>query len=102
MREQKFCKRCLTWVLVLMMTLSLLPVSALAADGEEIGEASAGNLNLTVGFKVRMNPKSGEQIDKVCSDGETLDVDPDIYTSAYIRPYIEVDGTEFEAPNSPR
>lgn len=34
MREKKFGKRCLTWVLVLMMTLSLLPVSALAADGE--------------------------------------------------------------------
>ena len=33
MREKKFGKRCLTWVLVLMMTLSLLPVSALAADG---------------------------------------------------------------------
>lgn len=31
MREKKFGKRCLTWVLVLMMTLSLLPVSALAA-----------------------------------------------------------------------
>ena len=34
MREKKFCKRCLTWVLVLMMTLSLLPVSAMAEDGE--------------------------------------------------------------------
>lgn len=34
MREKKFGKRCLTWVLVLMMTLSLLPVSAMAADGE--------------------------------------------------------------------
>ena len=34
MREKKFGKRCLTWALVLMMTLSLLPVSAMAADGE--------------------------------------------------------------------
>lgn len=34
MREKKFGKRCLTWVLVLMMTLSLLPVSALAEDEE--------------------------------------------------------------------
>ena len=34
MREKKFGKRCLTWALVLMMTLSLLPVSALAEDGE--------------------------------------------------------------------
>lgn len=31
MREKKFGKRCLTWALVLMMTLSLLPVSAMAA-----------------------------------------------------------------------
>lgn len=34
MTEKKFGKRCLTWVLVLMMTLSLLPVSAMAEDGE--------------------------------------------------------------------
>lgn len=34
MREKKFGKRCLTWVLIMMMTLSLLPVSAMAADGE--------------------------------------------------------------------
>ena len=34
MREKKFGKRCLTWVLIMMMTLSLLPVSALAEDGE--------------------------------------------------------------------
>ena len=34
MREKKFGKRCLTWALVLMMTLSLLPVSAMAEDWE--------------------------------------------------------------------
>ena len=34
MREKKFGKRCLTWVLIMMMTLSPLPVSALAEDGE--------------------------------------------------------------------
>lgn len=34
MREKKFGKRCLTRALVLMMTLSLLPVSAMAEDGE--------------------------------------------------------------------
>lgn len=34
MREKKFGKRCPTWVLIMMMTLSLLPVSAMAADGE--------------------------------------------------------------------
>ena len=38
MRETKFGKRCLTWVLVLMMTLSLLPAGALAEDGEESDE----------------------------------------------------------------
>lgn len=41
MREKKFGKRCLTWVLVLMMTLSLLPVSAMAEDGEELDENAA-------------------------------------------------------------
>ena len=40
MRETRFGKRCLTWVLVLVMTLSLLPVSALAEDGEEPDEAA--------------------------------------------------------------
>ena len=102
MSEKKLGKRLLTWVLVLVMMLSLLPIGILAADGEEGGETSAGNLNLTVGFKVRMNPKSGAQIDKVCNDMDTLDVDPNIYTNVYIRPYIEVDGKEFKAPNSPR
>lgn len=102
MSEKKLGKRLLTWVLVLVMMLSLLPIGILAADGEEGGETSAGNLNLTVGFKVRMNPKSDAQIDKVCNDTDTLDVDPNIYTNVYIRPYIEVDGKEFKAPNSPR
>lgn len=101
MSEKKLGKRLLTWVLVLVMMLSLLPIGILAADGE--GEAtSAGVSGLTVGFKVRMNPKSGAQIDKVCDDTDTLDVDPNIYTNVYIRPYIEVDGKEFKAPNSPR
>lgn len=38
MSEKKLGKRLLTWVLVLVMMLSLLPVSTLAADGE--GEAA--------------------------------------------------------------
>ena len=42
MREKRFGKRCLTWVLVLMMTLSLLPVSALAEDGEVVLAPVAG------------------------------------------------------------
>lgn len=96
MREKKFGKLFLTWLLAATMVLTLLPVGMLAADGE----ASAGNLNLTVGFKVRMNPKSGNQIDKVCNDTETLDVDPDIYTSAYIRPYLVVDGRPYVIPQT--
>ena len=102
MREKKFGKLFLTWLLAATMVLTLLPVGMLAADGEEGGEASAGNLNLTVGFKVRMNPKSGAQIDKVCDDTDTLDVDPNIYTNVYIRPYIKVDRREFAAPTNPR
>ena len=102
MTEKKFGKLFLTWLLAATMVLTLLPVGMLAADGEEGGEASAGNLNLTVGFKVRMNPKSGAQIDKVCDDTDTLDVDPNIYTNVYIRPYIKVDRREFAAPTNPR
>lgn len=101
MREKRFGRLFLTWLLAATMVLTLLPVSMLAADGE--GEAtSAGVSGLTVGFKVQMNPKSGAQIDKVCNDTDTLDVDPNIYTNVYIRPYIKVDGREFAAPNSPR
>ena len=100
MREKRFGRLFLTWLLAATMVLTLLPVSMLAADGEEIGEASAGNLNLTVGFKVRMNPKSGAQIDKVCNDTDTLDVDPNIYTNVYIRPYLKVDGNVYTPPQT--
>ena len=100
MREKRFGRLFLTWLLAATMVLTLLPVSMLAADGEEIGEASAGNLNLTVGFKVRMNPKSGAQIDKVCDDTDTLDVDPNIYTNVYIRPYLKVDGNVYTPPRT--
>ena len=100
MREKKFGKLFLTWLLAATMVLTLLPVSMLAADGEEGGEASAGNLNLTVGFKVQMNPRSGAQIDKVCNDTDTLDVDPNIYTNVYIRPYLKVDGNVYTPPQT--
>ena len=101
MREKKFGRLFLTWLLAATMVLTLLPVGMLAADDE--GEAtSAGVSGLTVGFKVRMNPKSGAQIDKVCNDTDTLDVDPNIYTNVYIRPYIKVDGREFKAPTNPQ
>ena len=100
MREKRFGRLFLTWLLAATMVLTLLPVSMLAADGEEGGEASAGNLNLTVGFKVRMNPESGAQIDKVCNDTDTLDVDPNIYTNVYIRPYLKVDGNVYTPPQT--
>ena len=80
MREKRFGRLFLTWLLAATMVLTLLPVGMLAADGA--GEAtSAGVSGLTVGFKVQMNPRSGEQIDKVCNDTDTLDVDPNIYTN---------------------
>ena len=119
MSKKKFGKQFLTWLLAATMVLTMLPVGILALDapGEEVEdgevvpapvagveeeEAAAGDLKLTVGFKVRMNPRSGVQIDKVCFDGETLDVDPSIYAKVYIRPYLVVDGNEFEAPTHPR
>ena len=99
MREKKFGRLFLTWLLAATMVLTLLPVSMLAADGE--GEAtSAGVSGLTVGFKVQMNPKSGAQIDKTCNHTETLDVDLDIYTNVYIRPYLEVDGKVYTPPRT--
>ena len=99
MREKKFSKLFLTWLLAATMVLTLLPVGMLAADGE--GEAtSAGVSGLTVGFKVQMNPRSGAQIDKVCNDTDTLDVDPNIYTNVYIRPYLKVDGNVYTPPQT--
>ena len=99
MREKRFGRLFLTWLLAATMVLTLLPVGMLAADGE--GEAtSAGVSGLTVGFKVRMNPKSGAQIDKVCNDTDTLDVDPNIYTNVYIRPYLKVDGNVYTPPQT--
>ena len=99
MREKRFGRLFLTWLLAATMVLTLLPVSMLAADDE--GEAtSAGVSGLTVGFKVQMNPKSGAQIDKVCNDTDTLDVDPNIYTNVYIRPYLKVDGNVYTPPRT--
>lgn len=38
MREKKFGKRFLAWVLTMVLTVSLLPLSALAEDGQELDE----------------------------------------------------------------
>ena len=68
--------------------------------GREVTSTEYKDLNLEVGFKVRMNPKSGSEPDKICKDTETLDVDLDIYTSAYIRPYLVVDGNVYKPPKT--
>ena len=99
MREKKFGRLFLTWLLAATMVLTLLPVSILAADGE--GEAtSAGVSGLTVGFKVQMNRKNSPEPDKVCKNAETLDVNLDIYASAYIRPYLIVNGEVYTPPQN--
>ena len=99
MREKKFGRLFLTWLLAATMVLTLLPVGMLAADDE--GEAtSAGVSGLTVGFKVQMNRKNSPEPDKVCKNAETLDVNLDIYASAYIRPYLIVNGEVYTPPQN--
>ena len=105
-------KRLLAYFMATIMVIGLLPASALAyeAPAEESNAGSVQLLpaapveetgaNFTVGFKVQMNPKSGSEPDKICKDTETLDVDPSIYTSAYIRPYLEVDGRPYVIPQT--
>ena len=102
-------KKFLALVMTLSMVLSLVPMTALATEGvtktcqycgTEVKSTEYKDLNLEVGFKVRMNPKSGSEPDKICKDTETLDVDLDIYTSAYIRPYLVVDGNVYKPPKT--
>ena len=110
-------KKILALVLTLAMVLSLLPATALATEGvteetqadtqveqedggREVTSTEYKDLNLEVGFKVRMNPKSGSEPDKICKDTETLDVDPSIYISAYIRPYLKVNGNVYTPPQT--
>ena len=101
MREKKFGRLFLTWLLAATMVLTLLPVSMLAADGE--GEAtSAGVSGLRVGFKVQMNPRSNKVSSPakvIYYEGEELEVNLAYFTSAYIKPYIEVNGVEIKAPD---
>ena len=101
MREKRFGRLFLTWLLAATMVLTLLPVGMLAADGE--GEAtSAGVSGLTVGFKVQMNPRSNKvssPAKEIYYEGEELEVNLAYFTSAYIKPYIEVNGVEIKAPD---
>ena len=71
MREKKFGKRCLTWVLVLMMTLSLLPVSALAADGE----ARFYRKNVTSTYARDNTSVSAAAVQNTDTEGEELEAE---------------------------
>lgn len=76
MREKKFGKRCLTWVLVLMMTLSLLPVSALAADGEArfYGKNVTSTYARDTGLTAEQSDKNDQGNDEA---GEVPEEEPD-------------------------
>ena len=113
-------RKILACLMATMMVIGLLPANAVAYETGNEGNdarrfdsqnvmispnhdtvlAAEGDPNLKVGFKVQMNPKSGSEPDKICNDTETLDVDLDIYTSAYIRPYLEVDGHPYVIPQT--
>ena len=72
MREKRFGKRCLTWVLIMMMTLSLLPVSALAADGEELNEDVTVNADVGDEEKSEVSDDTGSDD---ADDSETIKYD---------------------------
>ena len=72
MREKKFGKRCLTWVLIMMMTLSLLPASALAADGEELNEDVTVNADVGDEEKSEVSDDTGSDD---ADDSETIKYD---------------------------
>lgn len=76
MREKKFGKRCLTWVLVLMMTLSLLPVSALAEDGEArfYGKNVTSTYARDTGLTAEQSDKNDQGNDET---GEVPEEEPD-------------------------
>lgn len=76
MREKKFGKRCLTWVLVLMMTLSLLPVSALAEDGEArfYGKNVTSTYARDTGLTAEQSDKNDQGNDEA---GEVPEEEPD-------------------------
>ena len=61
MSEKKVGKRLLTWVLVLVMTLSLLPLNVLAAsDPATDGGAAATDDKLHFTKKATLDPQTGE------------------------------------------
>lgn len=76
MREKKFGKRCLTWVLVLMMTLSLLPVSAMAEDGEArfYGKNVTSTYARDTGLTAEQSDKNDQGNDEA---GEVPEEEPD-------------------------
>ena len=59
MSEKKVGKRLLTWVLVLVMTLSLLPLNVLAAEGDPTTDSGSGmNLPRPQTGRIEVTPKS--------------------------------------------
>ena len=101
MREKKFGKLFLTWLLAATMVLTLLPVSMLAADAPDEAAPNVDS-GLKVGFKVQMNPRNNKVSSParvIYFEGEELEVNLAYFTSAYIKPYIEVNGVEIKAPD---
>ena len=64
MSEKKVGKRLLTWVLVLVMTLSLLPLNVLAVEGDPAtdGGAAATDDKLHFTKEATLDPQTGEII----------------------------------------
>ena len=53
MSEKKVGKRLLTWVLVLVMTLSLLPLNVLAAEGDVAVQSVDAEYGLGIRYEFR-------------------------------------------------
>lgn len=84
MREKKFGKRCLTWVLVLMMTLSLLPVSAMAEDGEAVVYEGGGETEKTPTYEAKIGENTYKTLDDAigaAQDGDTIFLQTDCTTA---------------------
>ena len=84
MREKKFGKRCLTWVLVLMMTLSLLPVSAMAEDGEAVVYEGGGETEKTPTYAAKIGETAYKTLDEAIEaalDGATIVLQADCITA---------------------
>ena len=76
-------KRGIGLLLALCMALTLLPVHAFAANGDNFAMPA-------IGFKITMTPRLGAQTEFIYTEsGKTLEVNLATYAYAYIRPYIK-------------